>query len=656
MYHAHKLSLLICFLFLLSQPLHAQKPLKTKFGKIADSEVVRSSIEDFPEAEAVYLMDIGRTYVTSAGELKLAQERHFRIKVLTAEGQSYADIAIPYYGKNNIQSVSGIKAVTHYEEGGKIIEQKISNSDVFDEDVDGYWRQKKFAMPNVKPGAVIEVKYTITSEDFTSINNWYFQKSIPVLYSKFSKEVIEGFFYSTVSRGTVIPIARTRSKVNKSPNSGGYDLDTETFIAEKIPPLKREPHIASLQDYVAHLKFQLKKVNIPGVLYKDFEKDWDNVNTEWLKIMAASYKASSIIRKEFEKITLSGEEEEKISTIYQYVQKGFTYTGRLSKYPYPQFREMLREKEGNSSAINILLLNLLKEAAVEAYPCLVSTRDNGMVQQIFPTTDQFNHQIVAVKQEDGYLLLDATQKHLPLGMLPIRDLNRTGLLIKTSGYEWISLTPSANFSRTKSASFQIKADGSLEGKITSKYRGYGGLVKRSSLRKAKDKEAYLSSSMINGFEDAELIDYELKNEQDIHSDFTAICELEVNDYVGSSIGDRIYLKPLLNETVEKNPFTLEKRTYPIDFGYGRKQQIVFSYILPEGYEVESLPEPIRMTNTTKDLTFQYQAQSIGNMLQVQYLLQIKTAFFMPQQYNEIKAFYDEIVKKHGEQIVLRQKS
>lgn len=657
MYHTHKLTLLLCLLSILIPSLHAQEPIKMKFGKVAESEVKQTSIEDFPEADAAYLMHTGRTFVTTSGGLKLAQERHFRIKVLTDMGKSYGDIEIPYFGKGRTQFVSGIKAITYYEEDGKVIEQRIKNSEIFDEDVDGYWRKKKFSMPNVKPGAVIEVMYTLTSDNFTSINDWYFQKEIPVLYSKFVKQVIEGFYYNTVSKGTIIDIDRSSKRTTQNTNEGKFDMVSETFIAQKIGPLKEEAYVANMKSYASHLTFQLRQIDIPGSVYQDYVSTWGQLGAAWNKEMGDYYKSNSVSRDELGKIDYEEKEDsEKLSDIFHHVQNEFEFNGSISLYPYPMRKTLLKDRKGNGTAINYLLITLLRDAGFDANPCLISTRGNGLVQTIFATINQFNHIIVAVSMGDEQILLDATQKSLPMGMLPFRDLNQKGLAIKRSSSEWISLQPQKALKSVKSANLQILADGSIEGKVTCQHQDYSAMIERYTLTKVDDQDTYFQKDLTSGFEDAELIDYELKEEEAIYEPFTTVSTLEINDNVAGTMGDMIYLRPLLDETLTENPFTAEKRVYPIDFGYNQNKKVVYSYILPEGYETESIPEPVRMATSDKNLTFHYQTQAIGNMLQVYFTMEVKNSYFQPQKYDEIRAFYDQIVKKHGEQIVLKKKS
>ncbi|MEO1211973.1 MAG: DUF3857 domain-containing protein [Bacteroidota bacterium] len=641
------------FLFTFS---FAQEPNNMKFGKVSTAEVKMKSIESFPEADAVYLMNVGHTFVTMSAGLKLAEERHFRIKVLTEAGQDHADIELPYFAKGRTQYISSIKAMTYYEENGKVIEQKIKNADIFDEDVDGYWRQKKFSMPNVKPGSVIEIRYLLTSEDFTFIRDWYFQKDIPVLYSEFSKEVIEGFYYQTTSKGNLVGINRSNERTSKTTPQGTLDLVKETFKAANIAPLEKEAFVANMSDYASHLTFQLQKISIPGGLYKDYVRTWGQIAYAWDRDMGEYYKSNGATKNELASVELSGDEDKALSEIFHHVQKKYEWSGGLSLYPYPESKNLIKDKKGNGTAINYLLLTLLRETGFEANPMLISTRGNGNVQRLFATIRQFDHVIVAVKQGEEYILLDATGESLPLGMLPYRDLNQEGFMVGAEAYEWLSLTPKHRYKSIKSANLKLATDGSIEGKITCKHEEYSALVERNTLKEVEDRDEYFNEDLTSGFEDAELIDYEVKEEEAIYQPFTTVSDFEINDNVAGSIGGKIYLKPLLDETITDNPFTSEKRIYPIDFGYGRHKMVTYSYILPEGFEVESAPQPIRMVTSDKKMLFQYQAQAMGNMLQVQFIMEIKDNVYAPQQYEEIKAFYDQVIKKHGEQIVLVKKT
>ena len=51
-------------------------------------------------------------------------------------------------------------------------------------------------MPNVKKGSIIELKYNVASDYYSSMNPWYFQKSVPTRYSEYNIEIPEFFTFN----------------------------------------------------------------------------------------------------------------------------------------------------------------------------------------------------------------------------------------------------------------------------------------------------------------------------------------------------------------------------------------------------------------------------------------------------------------------------
>ncbi|MEL7342297.1 MAG: hypothetical protein AAGM67_17575, partial [Bacteroidota bacterium] len=58
----------------------------------------------------------------------------------------------------------------------------------------------------------------------------------------------------------------------------------------------------------------------------------------------------------------------------------------------------------------------------------------------------------------------------------------------------------------------------------------------------------------------------------------------------------------------------------------------------------------------KAASFLYNTASFGNNIQVMVKMSINKDFFLPTEYPDLRAFYNYVVQKHGEQIVLRKKS
>ena len=56
----------------------------------------------------------------------------------------------------------------------------------------------------------------------------------------------------------------------------------------------------------------------------------------------------------------------------------------------------------------------------------------------------------------------------------------------------------------------------------------------------------------------------------------------------------MYILPQLFLSATENPFTLEKRSYAIDFSYPKQTENVVTLNLPVGYAIASLPEAIEI--------------------------------------------------------------
>jgi hypothetical protein len=77
--------------------------------------------------------------------------------------------------------------------------------------------------------------------------------------------------------------------------------------------------------------------------------------------------------------------------------------------------------------------------------------------------------------------------------------------------------------------------------------------------------------------------------------------------------------------------------------------------IPEGFEVEDLPKPAIVKFNESDGLYQYLIQKDGDRIQLRSRLQLSKATFSPDEYNSLRDFYDMIVKKQAEQIVLKKK-
>ena len=103
-----------------------------------------------------------------------------------------------------------------------------------------------------------------------------------------------------------------------------------------------------------------------------------------------------------------------------------------------------------------------------------------------------------------------------------------------------------------------------------------------------------------------------------------------------------------------NPFKQEKREYPIDFTFPNEDKYLCIITIPEGYTVESLPSPISLVFSDNLLAYKFNISSNGKQIQVSSVLDTNTSILEAGDYDELKLFYNEMIKKQTERIVLKK--
>ena len=118
------------------------------------------------------------------------------------------------------------------------------------------------------------------------------------------------------------------------------------------------------------------------------------------------------------------------------------------------------------------------------------------------------------------------------------------------------------------------------------------------------------------------------------------------------INGKIYIEPLLFFSTHTNPFKLEDRKFPVDFATPWKDKNTVSIKIPEGYKVETLPEPLAIGLPENLGVFKFQTSTAGNKINTICIIQFNSAIIAPQYYTVLKDFYGQMVKKQSEKIVL----
>ncbi len=667
----------IIFLLFIGQLTYCQN---YKFGKVSEEELLETQHPEYPEATAAILykkQKIMFDYIQGKGFIQ-STEIQERIKIYNKEGFDYATKMISLYdGASSASSekLIGLKAYTYNIEGGKIIKDKLKNSDVFDEDTNKYRKTTKFTMPNLKEGCVIELEYTIESQLF-SIDDIAFQQMIPTKNFELSLNTPEYLIYKTFlnPRATYIPQLtetkkrrsvtitsreRSQSRGGGLANYSSSKIDFNDNVVEanlsNIPPLKDENYVDNLANYQSRLLVELERIELPN-------QPIEYLSTTWEKVTNTIYDDSDFgdqlsknnyFKKDLETLMSSkptNDKIEKVSMILDFVKSKVKWNEYYGYTAEQGVSKAYKDGVGNSADINLMLTSMLRYAGMDANPVLVSTKNNGI--PLVPTRSGFNYVISAVNVDGKIILIDATRKHGTIDILPTNTLNWLGRLIKEDGSsDWINLIPEVSSSEMVSLNAKLETDLSINGKIRHQYTNYQANRLRNKYDGYGDEKVIEALEKDKGL--IEISDLNLSQINEVDKPVLLSYDFNIDEAI-EDVGGDLYLKPMLFLASKENPFKQDTRIYPIDFVYPISDKYMVNMMIPEGYELDVLPESVKYQFNGSDGVFTYMANKNGSYIQFVITFELNKTLILPTEYKQFKEFYQLMIEKQNEQIVLKK--
>ncbi len=310
-------------------------------------------------------------------------------------------------------------------------------------------------------------------------------------------------------------------------------------------------------------------------------------------------------------------DDEKIAALLHWVAQNIRYSGlnmgEGEGYTIHPGEMTFRDRCGVCKDIAGMLVTMLRAAGYETYAAM--TMAGARVEEI--PADQFNHCVVALRQEDGeYLMLDPTwapwnrptwsrwegEQHYVIGSPEGEDL----CAIRP-------FDPEENLMVIESDA-RILADGTLEG--TFKMRGKGisdGRIRGvAAYRPKRDVRAYLEGWLADISERAELVDFSLSDHRDFTRDATMSLTYRIPHFAEMWEGDLVFRSPVLLLVAENSGLVRllgvpddEERDYPVFMWAAQRVEIEESLRLPREYEVEE-PEAWAMDENLASASFAWE--------------------------------------------------
>lgn len=671
------------FLCLFSGVATAQVSPFVKFGRVSEKELQQKVYDIDSSADAVVLSDIGSAFIQGniKGWFSLISTRHRVVHILSkaayADPTSQHNVAAVeielYTNGEEEERIEDLKAVTYNLEKGKIIATPLDKGSVFTEKRTRNLLVKKFAFPAVKEGSIIEFEYKVSSDFLGHVDPWYFQGTIPSLWSEYNFSVPQFYTYSFVNRGYITPFVTQKTPRNEqflirevarpgstyAGDNQAYTINASVMdyrIAMKdVPGLKKENFTSSLKNHLARLECQLVAQSDP-LVEKDFRSTWPALTKT---LLTSDYFGKGLLKEnngwlseEAQKIVAgSATKTEKAKAIFLHVRNNIACTGNEGIYTDQLPATTLRTKKGTVAEINLLLTTLLLQAGLEAAPVILSTREHGFTVEAYPLLSPFNYVVVQVQTERGPMYLDASNRHLGFARLLPFCYNGHARVVNEAASP-VYFVPDSLKERKTTSLYLAKGSNALwEGSFTQDPGYYASFGAREKLV-AEGPEKFLKEMQKEFGTGSQLANLHIDSLNDDNASISLRCDV---GYTPDG-GNLIYINPMFGAGYKTNPFKSAERQYPVEMPFATDDIYSLSMEVPDGYEIEELPRGFRAKFDAEGKTFfEYQAQSVGGIVLLSSRIKIDRTLYEPNEYEALRAFFNLIVKKQAEQIVFRKK-
>jgi hypothetical protein len=636
----------------------AQEGPDVKYGKV--------NVDDFntiyttdSSADAVVIYENGLVeFGKDPFSITMITRYHVRYKILKRSGTDRGIIKIPImkYGNGISEMVSNFEGCTYNLENGKIIASQLKNESIFHEHVEEDLYQDKMSMPNLKEGSIFEYRYVMHTPYMIHHNpdEWNFQKDIPVAWSEYKVIIPIYLTYRNITGGD-LKFFINKKEGARTNISAGVDLPATSYhyAIKDAPSFHEEKFITSRRDYLSKVNFELITVAVPRRPIENYGRTWDDITKFALKEynFGKYLDQKKFLKNAAKEIGLIKDTLKKINAAFEYIGKNIKWNKIIAFIPYKDLSTVFENKTGNSAEINIMLINLLKLTGLDANMVMLSSRGNGEINELYPMIGQFNYIVAGVTLNGKEILMDATDPLTKPGMLPERCLTGIGRLVKDSGSRFIFLHPSEKKASLEMLTASLDpSSGLISGSTVICKGGYEAHEIREQITEKGEENAV--KAFKKSVAEWAIKNFKLENKEIISEPVKLSFDFSYPENIATST---IYMNPMLSGKISNNPFTEQNRLYPIDLIAALDNVYMATIKIPEGYSVEGLPKPASITLPDNRGEFTYLITVAGTDIKISSRIMLNEYYFAPDEYEVLKNFYDLIIQKHAEQIVLKKK-
>ena len=603
---------------------------------------------------------VNERIVTIDSDGRITETLNYAVRVLQREGREYANGHVVYATDGGkVKELRGwlMRPGAETKRYGKDETVDIAGAlnDVYNE----YRVRTISASDNADVGSVFAYTYTREERSVFSQDDWSFQDELPVITSRYSLTLPAGWRAEAV----------TFNHANIEPRVNGTSYTWELSNLAAIPEEPMSPRISNLVPRLAVSYYP--PASTQQISIKTFA-NWSDVAAWMAELEDPQVQVDdALARKAYELTALAKTEYDKIRAIATYVQNIQyisiqTGLGRGGGYRPHSSTEVFAKSYGDCKDKANLMRAMLKVVGIDAIPVSIYSGDPNYVRADWPSPQQFNHCIIAVKVSDqtqastviqhpklGRLLIfDPTDSETPIGDLPYHMQGSLALLDSKNTTELVTMpvTPPEMNELERVATLQLQADGAIAGMIQENAKGQTAAKFRSEFKQLSkpDYHGMIERWLTAGATSAQLDKIEPSDNVG-DGKFTLNVQFSAKAY-GQLMRDRLLVfKPAVVSRRESLSLTAPQRKHPVVLRANAYSETV-KVQLPAGFAVDEVPDPVKLETPFGSYTTSYEVVN-GELVFKRHLSQ-KATTIPAAQYEAVRKFYESIRAAENAPVVL----
>jgi hypothetical protein len=583
---------------------------------------------------------------------------YFRIKILTEEGRSHADVEIPFF--KDTQTIVNVRGRTIRTDGsiadfgGKVFEKDIVKGRGL------RYLAKTFTLSDVQVGSILEYYYTMDFRDMSLYDsNWILSDELFTKKAQFTLIPFNDSYYGIWS----LRWSWNTLPAGSVPPKEGPDHIVR-MEANNIPAFQTEDYMPPPEELMSRVDFIYEQ----GTGDKDQASYWKRIGKEKNGQLESFVGKRSAMEQAVSQIVLPSDSPDvKLRKIYDKVQTLRNTSYEVEKTEQEQKRakekvvdtanveDVWKRGYGNGQQLTWLFLGLARAAGFEAYGCWVSSRSQYFFSPVTRQSEKLNANVVVVKVNGKDQYFAPGGAFTPFGLLEWSETAVPGLRLDRDGGAWIQTSlPQASESRIERVGkLKLSDTGDLVGKLTITYVGLEAMYPRIEERHADEvtRKKFLEervSAQIGVAAEAELT-----NKPDWGSSETPLVaefDLKIPGWA-SSAGKRAVIPAALFTAGEKGVFEHASRVHPIYFDYPHQKVDDVTVELPAGWQVSSVPTA--QNQDSHVVVYNLKVDQNAGTLRLTRKLTIDVLILEPKYYPALRNFFQAVRTGDGEQIVLQ---